>query len=45
GDHGNNISPMRGMLPQARKPFLDKINQDIAHNPITKQNVIKTFAW
>ncbi|MEL0607226.1 radical SAM protein [Vibrio echinoideorum] len=45
GDHGNNISLMRGMLPQARKPFLDKINQDIAHNPITKQNVIKTFAW
>ncbi|WP_210448676.1 radical SAM protein [Vibrio crassostreae] len=45
GDHGNNISPMRGMLPQARNPFLDKINQDIAHNPITKQNVIKTFSW
>ncbi|MDP2489182.1 radical SAM protein [Vibrio splendidus] len=45
GDHGNNISPTRGMLPQARKPFLDKINQDIAHNPITKHNVIKTFAW
>ena len=45
GDHGNNISPMRGMLPASRQPFLDKINQDIAHNPITKQNVIQTFSW
>ena len=33
------------VLIHGRKPFLDKINQDIAHNPITKQNVIKIFAW
>ncbi|WP_375748497.1 radical SAM protein [Vibrio sp. HN007] len=45
GDHGNNISPMKGMLPAARKPFLDRINREIAVNPVTKQNVIQTFAW
>lgn len=45
GDHGNNISPMRGMLPEARQPFLGKIVREIATNPITKENVIKTFAW
>ncbi|MDG3084892.1 radical SAM protein [Vibrio hannami] len=45
GDHGNNISPMRGMMPAAREPFLNKINRDIATNPVTKQNVIQTFAW
>ncbi|GGI74842.1 radical SAM protein [Shewanella gelidii] len=45
GDHGNNISPMRGVFPQQRASFLDEINSQIAHNPITKQNVIQTFAW
>ncbi|MGF1787447.1 radical SAM protein [Photobacterium swingsii] len=45
GDHGNNISPMRGMFPAVRQPFLDRINTHIAHNPITKQNVIETFSW
>ncbi|MFA0442812.1 coproporphyrinogen III oxidase [Vibrio sp. 10N.286.49.C2] len=45
GDHGNNISPMRGMLPAARDTFLGRINQNIAMNPITKENVIQTFAW
>ena len=45
GDHGNNLSPMKGMLPGARQPFLDRINQHIAHNPVTRQEVIQTFAW
>ncbi|MDO6761962.1 radical SAM protein [Agarivorans sp. 1_MG-2023] len=45
GDHGNNISPMRGMFPGVRQPFLDKVNDNIAHNPVTKQNIIQTFAW
>ncbi|BDY07025.1 radical SAM protein [Ferrimonas sp. YFM] len=45
GDHGNNLSRMKGMLPSARQPFLDRINQHIAHNPVTRQEVIQTFAW
>ncbi|QIZ75802.1 radical SAM protein [Ferrimonas lipolytica] len=45
GDHGNNISPMRGMFPAIREPFLQKLERDITHNPITKQNAIQTFAW
>lgn len=45
GDHGNNISPMRGQFPAAKAPFLAKINQNIANNPITSENVIQTFAW
>ncbi|WP_282167338.1 radical SAM protein [Shewanella japonica] len=45
GDHGNNISPMRGMLPQARVPFKDRIEHEIATNPVTKQDIIQTFSW
>ncbi|PMO35444.1 radical SAM protein [Vibrio breoganii] len=45
GDHGNNISPMRGVMPAARTAFLERINTNIDHNPITKENVIQTFAW
>ncbi|MCM2680304.1 radical SAM protein [Echinimonas agarilytica] len=45
GDHGNNISPMRGSFPSSRLPFLERINENIAHNPITQENVIQTFAW
>lgn len=45
GDHGNNIASMRGGWPEGREPFLEHINQQIANNPITKKNVIETFAW
>lgn len=45
GDHGNNISSMRGEWPKARKPFLANINDQIAYNPVTEKNVIETFAW
>ncbi|WP_067520420.1 radical SAM protein [Endozoicomonas ascidiicola] len=45
GDHGNNISPMRGMLPQARDAFLERVNFHIANNPVTKKEVIETYSW
>ncbi|GGA76308.1 radical SAM protein [Neiella marina] len=45
GDHGNNISPMKGWLPMHQRAFLSKIEHEIANNPITQQNVIQTFAW
>ena len=45
GDHGNNVSPMRGEWPAIRKPFLQRINQHIEHNNAANHNVIQTFAW
>lgn len=45
GDHGNNIASMRGWLPQNQEHFLKQIQREITNNPITKQNVIQTFAW
>lgn len=45
GDHGNNISPMRGMLPQARNAFLERVHFHIANNPVTKKEIIETYAW
>ncbi|GAA4887020.1 radical SAM protein [Ferrimonas pelagia] len=45
GDHGNNIAPMRGSLQQWRGQFLRRIEHEIATNPITKENIIQTFAW
>ena len=45
GDHGNNIVPMRGKMPQSQKFFLKKIKYAIAHHPVTQEEVLKTFAW
>ena len=45
GDHGNNIVPMRGKLPQSQKLFLKKIEHAIATHPVTQEEVLKTFAW
>lgn len=45
GDHGNNIVPMRGMLPKAQKLFLQEIENAIATHPVTKEAVLKTYAW
>ncbi|WP_028771390.1 radical SAM protein [Shewanella waksmanii] len=45
GDHGNNLSPMRGMLPHNRQHFLSKLAMAEQHHPTMGQNVIQTFAW
>lgn len=45
GDHGNNISPMKGPFPQVQKMFLNQINKVIATDPVTKKDVLETFAW
>lgn len=45
GDHGNNIAPMRGALPQYRDDFLQHVKKNIANNPVTKQEIIQTYAW
>lgn len=45
GDHGNNIETLRGMLPQNRGLFLQKIAAAIAHHPVTNQEVLLTSPW
>jgi len=45
GDHGNNIVPMRGTLPESQAFFLKRIEQAIASHPVIKEDVLKTFAW
>ena len=45
GDHGNNIASMRGWLPKNQEQFKQHIVDNISNNPITQENVIKTFAW
>ena len=45
GDHGNNIPPMKGQFPQVQKMFLNQINKVIATDPVTKKDVLETFAW
>ena len=45
GDHGNNISPMRGPFPNAKDAFLNEINKSIESNPVTKQEILETNPW
>lgn len=45
GDHGNNIVPMRGRLPASQPLFLKEIEQAMATHPVTRQEVLQTFAW
>lgn len=45
GDHGNNIVPMRGRLPDVQKQFLQQIERTIATHPVTKEKVLQTVAW
>ncbi len=45
GDHGNNIVPLRGRLPEVQQLFLQKIEHTLANHPVTRQEVLQTFAW
>lgn len=45
GDHGNNITPMKGQLPASRDLFLKRVNHAVTTNPVTKDEVLETFAW
>ncbi|MGL6259671.1 B12-binding domain-containing radical SAM protein [Vibrio sp. WXL210] len=45
GDHGNNIVPQRGYLPDSQTAILQRIESAIKQNPLAKDNVIQTFAW
>ena len=45
GDHGNNIVSSRGILPESRDRFVDKIDHAIASHPVTEQEVLRTSPW
>ena len=45
GDHGNNIVPSRGILPESRELFLGRIEHAIATHPVTEQEVLLTSPW
>ena len=45
GDHGNNISPMRGPFPKAKNAFINEINKEIETNPVTKKEILVTNPW
>lgn len=45
GDHGNNVVPMKGRLPEYQEQFLKNITHAIATHPVCKEEVLKTFAW
>ena len=45
GDHGNNIVSSRGRLPASRELFLGKIEHALAHDPVTKQDVLLASPW
>ena len=45
GDHGNNIVSSRGLLPRHQDVFLKRVENAIACHPVTKQDVLRTYAW
>ena len=45
GDHGNNIVASKGRLSEFREQFIAKIDHAIAAHPVTKEKVLKTYAW
>ena len=45
GNHGNNITPMKGELPLMQNHFLEKIKNSIQKNPVTNLEVLATNPW
>ncbi len=45
GNHGNNIVPMKGDLPEMQTQFLDYIKRTITTHPVTKEEVLLTNPW
>jgi radical SAM superfamily enzyme YgiQ (UPF0313 family) len=45
GDHGNNIVPLRGKLPESQALFLKKIEHALTSHPVVKEEKLKTLAW
>jgi radical SAM superfamily enzyme YgiQ (UPF0313 family) len=45
GDHGNNIVSSKGWFPDLKEEFLTRVENAIANNPITEQDVLLNYAW
>ena len=45
GDHGNNLSPMKGRLPTSRGLFLDRIAHAMHSHPAAQQDTLHTYPW
>lgn len=45
GNHGNNITPMKGSFPYYRQQFITQITKTIQSHPVTKQEVLLTNPW
>lgn len=45
GDHGNNIVPMKGRLPEMTNSFHKNVCHAIEHHPIIKHAIHQTYAW
>lgn len=45
GDHGNNVVPMKGRMPESQERFRKNIDHAIATHPVCKEDVLRTFAW
>lgn len=45
GDHGNNMAPQRGMMPDHRQQFLANVNRAIDKSPIAQQPLLMTSPW
>lgn len=45
GNHGNNIVPMKGALPEMQSQFLNRIEYAIQAHPVIQEEVLLTNPW
>lgn len=45
GDHGNNIVPMKGWLPEMTESFHKNVCHAIKHHPIVQEEIHQTYTW
>ncbi|OHX68333.1 B12-binding domain-containing radical SAM protein [Flammeovirga pacifica] len=45
GDHGNNITPMKGMFMESKDRFLTYLEHARNNHPEIHQETLRTFAW
>lgn len=45
GDHSNNIETLKGILPDYKDVFLEKVDHAIAHHPLCGEEVLRTTPW
>lgn len=45
GNHGNNIVPQKGILPDMQERFLENVKYSIERNPVTQEEILATNPW